>query len=141
MRSIGRNTGSADQALKLQATENRIEINSNTYVHTIDILNKIYDTKRRKRRRNNEKKKIVQSRITMNKTIVFFLIIFLWTIFHNGINCQTIRNSNRINRMRGNILRNLTRTHAYDDNIVTSQLDASERVRQFYRTVRNIYDR
>lgn len=71
-----------------------------------------------------------------------FLIIFLWNISYNNFNCQTTdNNSNRINRMHGNILRNLTRTHAYDDNIVTSQLDASLRVRQFYRTLRDIYNR
>lgn len=88
---------------------------------------------------------------TMNRTILFLSIIALWTISHNGFNCQTTtpihnrnhnnQHSNRINRQRGNILRNLTRTHAYDDNIVTSQLDASERVRQFYRSIRDIYNR
>lgn len=88
----------------------------------------------------------------MNKTILFFSIIALWTFSHNGFNCQTTptnnnrnhnnsQHSNRINRQRGNILRNLTRTHAYEDNIVTSQLDASERVRQFYRSIRDIYNR
>lgn len=51
------------------------------------------------------------------------------------------RTSNRISRLRGNILRNLTRTHEYEDNIVTSQLDASVGVRQVYRTIRDIYNR
>lgn len=50
-------------------------------------------------------------------------------------------NHNRINRVRGNILQNLTRTHEYDDNIVTSRLDASVQIRQFYRAVRDIYNR
>lgn len=63
-------------------------------------------------------------------------------IDHYTVDAQNARrNSNRINRMRGNILQNLTRTHAYDDNIVTSQLDASMRVRQFYRDIRNIYNK
>lgn len=51
------------------------------------------------------------------------------------------RTSNRISRLRGNILRNLTRTHEYENNIVTSQLDASVGLRQVYRTIRDIYNR
>lgn len=51
------------------------------------------------------------------------------------------RTSNRISRLRGNILRNLTRTHEYENNIVTSQLDASVGVRQVYRSIRDIYNR
>lgn len=50
-------------------------------------------------------------------------------------------NSNRINRMRGSVIVNLTRTHAYDDDIVTSHLDASLRIRQFYRMVRDVYNK
>lgn len=108
-------------------------------------------------KRHNDRRRVCAIHATMNKTIIFFSIIVLWTISHNGFNCQTTTNSNRnynrnhnnnnnpdsnrINRQRGNILRNLTRTHAYDDNIVTSQLDASERVRQFYRSIRDIYNR
>lgn len=43
--------------------------------------------------------------------------------------------------MRGSIITNLTRTHAYDDDIVTSHLDASVRIRQFYRMFRDIYNK
>lgn len=49
--------------------------------------------------------------------------------------------SNRINRMHGSIITNLTRTHAYDDDIVTSHLDASIRIRQFYRMIRDVYNK
>lgn len=49
--------------------------------------------------------------------------------------------SNRISRLRGNILRNLTRTHEYEDNIVTSQLDASSGLRQAYRAIRDLYNK
>ncbi|KAJ6646581.1 Phospholipase B1, membrane-associated [Pseudolycoriella hygida] len=54
-----------------------------------------------------------------------------------ALNCEI---NNRINRKRGNLLQNLTRTHEYDDNIVTSQLDASIQVRQFYRSFRDVYN-
>lgn len=49
--------------------------------------------------------------------------------------------SNRISRLRGNILQNLTRTHAYENDIVTSQLDASAGLRQAYRTIRDLYNK
>lgn len=49
--------------------------------------------------------------------------------------------STRINRMRGSIITNLTRTHAYDDDIVTSHLDASIRIRKFYRMIRDVYNK
>lgn len=49
--------------------------------------------------------------------------------------------SNRINRARGNVLTNLTKTHAYDDDIVTSHLDASAQIRNFYRIVRDVYNK
>lgn len=82
----------------------------------------------------------------MNSDIMIFsvFIITFMLINDNHYVCMaqnTRHNSNRINRMRGNILQNLTRTHEYDDNIVTSQLDASVRVRQFYRDIRNIYNK
>lgn len=51
------------------------------------------------------------------------------------------QNANRINRMRGSIITNLTRTHAYDDDIVTSHLDASVRIRHFYRMFRDVYNK
>lgn len=74
-----------------------------------------------------------------------FLLLFIY-IF--GINlcdlcdAQAPRSSsNRINRMQGSIITNLTRTHAYDDDIVTSHLDASIRIRQFYRMFRDVYNK
>lgn len=69
------------------------------------------------------------------KLFLFCHIIFITTI------CQSANNSNRINRMRGSIITNLTRTHAYDDDIVTSHLDASIRIRQFYRMIRDVYNK
>lgn len=75
-------------------------------------------------------------------TLIYLL--FLSSQFNNhryGAYAQNRYNSNRINRIRGNILQNLTLTHAYDDNIVTSQLDASKQVRQIYRSIRNLYNK
>ncbi|XP_055596724.1 phospholipase B1, membrane-associated-like [Uranotaenia lowii] len=46
-----------------------------------------------------------------------------------------------INRQRGNILKNLTKTHSYEDHIVTSSLDASRPIRMFYRGFREVYNR
>lgn len=43
--------------------------------------------------------------------------------------------------MRGSIITNITRTHAYDDDIVTSHLDASVRIRQIYRMIRDVYNK
>lgn len=72
---------------------------------------------------------------------VLFLCI-LYVISRNECFSQrTSANSNRINRMRGSIITNLTRTHAYDDDIVTSHLDASVRIRQFYRMIRDVYNK
>lgn len=75
----------------------------------------------------------------------FSIILVIFVLINDNIYFCVAQNarrgSNRINRMRGNILQNLTRTHEYDDDIVTSQLDASVRVRQFYRDIRNIYNK
>lgn len=65
-------------------------------------------------------------------------MIFLVALTINKINGQQ---ENIINRSKGNILRNLTRTQQYQDNIVTSQLDASNPIRQFYRGFREVYKR
>ncbi|XP_055628355.1 phospholipase B1, membrane-associated-like isoform X1 [Toxorhynchites rutilus septentrionalis] len=54
---------------------------------------------------------------------------------------ETGLGQNRINRQRGNILKNLTKTHEYENHIVTSQLDASTPIRMFYRGFREIYNR
>lgn len=69
------------------------------------------------------------------KLFLFYHILFLITT------CRSANNSNRINRMRGSIITNLTRTHAYEDDIVTSHLDASHRIRQFYRMIRDVYNK
>ncbi|XP_037033340.1 phospholipase B1, membrane-associated-like [Bradysia coprophila] len=68
--------------------------------------------------------------------VKLFEIVCLVSVIHT-MNGEI---NNRINRMRGNLLQNLTRTHEYDDNIVTSQLDASIQVRQFYRSFRDVYN-
>lgn len=76
----------------------------------------------------------------MLKNLLVLSFCVLYLISHNE--CQkTTSNSNRINRMRGSIITNLTRTHAYDDDIVTSHLDASIRIRQFYRMFRDVYNK
>ena len=64
-----------------------------------------------------------------------FYIIMLTLALSSGILCDSI------NRMRGNILRNLTGTHEYDDHIVTSQLDVSQPAIWFYRGFRELYNR
>lgn len=58
-----------------------------------------------------------------------------------GINDGSNGADNRISRQRGNILRNLTGTQAYHQNIVTSPLDASAGIRQVYRTMRDLYNK
>lgn len=65
----------------------------------------------------------------------------LYVIYLNECVCQRVQNSNRINRMRGSIITNLTRTHSYDDDIVTSHLDASTRIRKIYRMIRDVYNK
>lgn len=72
------------------------------------------------------------------KSKLFGIIIVVVVCVIDNLQCQ---NHNRISRDRGNILRNITRTQAYVDNIVTSQLDASVPARQIYRTIRDIYNR
>lgn len=76
----------------------------------------------------------------MYKKFLILSFCVLYAISNNECFCQRT-GSNRINRMRGSIITNLTRTHAYDDDIVTSHLDASVRIRQFYRTIRDVYNK
>jgi hypothetical protein len=71
-----------------------------------------------------------------HKTILVSLLLILIV---NSINSQN--HNNVISRSRGNILRNLTRTHTYVNNVVTSQLDASVPIRWFYRGFREVYNR
>lgn len=72
-----------------------------------------------------------------------FLVLSISILYLNSNNvCFSQRTgSNRINRMRGSIITNLTRTHSYDDDIVTSHLDSSIRIRQLYRMVRDVYNK
>lgn len=78
-----------------------------------------------------------------SKMLRFLLIVCIfYLISFNECNCQrSAANSNRINRMRGSVITNLTRTHSYDDDIVTSHLDSSIRIRQFYRMIRDVYNK
>lgn len=46
----------------------------------------------------------------------------------------------KISRDGGNILTNLTRTHSYEDNIVTSALDVMPPVIWLYRGIREVYN-
>lgn len=54
---------------------------------------------------------------------------------------QPQSNDNRISRLRGNVLRNITQTQSYRNDIVTSPLDASDGIRQVYRTLRDVYNK
>lgn len=47
----------------------------------------------------------------------------------------------KISRVKGNILRNITGTQEFEDHIVTSSLDNSMMIRMFYRGVREFYNR
>lgn len=72
-------------------------------------------------------------------SILRYSMIFLVALTITKTNGQ--QQENIINRSKGNILRNLTRTQQYQDNIVTSQLDASNPIRLFYRGFREVYKR
>lgn len=75
----------------------------------------------------------------MSSILKNFTIILVALTIINITNGQ--QQNNIINRSKGNILRNLTRTQQYQDNIVTSQLDASNPIRLFYRGFREVYKR
>lgn len=68
------------------------------------------------------------------KTIILITLTLIISVINGD-------NENVINRQRGNILRNLTQTHQYENNIVTSQLDASSPIRYIYRGLREVYAR
>lgn len=69
---------------------------------------------------------------------VFFLIIFASCSIVFG---QRQKEDLRISRFKGNIFRNLTETHEYEDHIVTSLLDNSNFIRMIYRGIREVYSR
>lgn len=73
--------------------------------------------------------------------VIISIIILLIAVNNGVLPGAAAKSTNRINRVQGSILRNLTRTHAYDDNIVTSHLDASVRIRKFYRMIRDVYNK
>lgn len=75
-----------------------------------------------------------QYKTTILINITLFVIISV-------VNSQEYVNNNIINRQKGNILRNLTNTQQYEDNIVTSSLDASNPIRFIYRGFREVYSR
>lgn len=59
-----------------------------------------------------------------------------------SIDCgQRQKEDLRISRFKGNIFRNLTETHEFEDHIVTSQLDNSHFIRMIYRGIREMYSR
>ncbi|XP_058461606.1 phospholipase B1, membrane-associated-like [Malaya genurostris] len=66
---------------------------------------------------------------------------FLLLLAFGLLSVKTGLGQNQINRWRGNILKNLTGTHEYENHIVTSQLDASMPIRMFYRSFREVYNR
>ena len=61
----------------------------------------------------------------------------LFNMLFNG----DIRDVPVISRQRGNLLRNLTMQHQYENNIVTSRLDGSMPIRWVYRGIREMYSR
>lgn len=79
-------------------------------------------------------KATAQTPLMMTLTLLLLVALMLFATACSGAD-------NRISRQRGNILRNLTGTHAYAENIVTSPLDASQGIRQVYRAVRDIYNK
>jgi hypothetical protein len=68
---------------------------------------------------------------------MFISLLIILTV--HAINAKN--HNNAISRNSGNIFKNLTGTQAYVDHIVTSQLDTSEPIRWFYRSVRELYKR
>lgn len=82
---------------------------------------------------------VIREVIMFRKLVLISCVLYV--IYLNECVCQRVQNSNRINRMRGSIITNLTRTHSYDDDIVTSHLDASTRIRKFYRMIRDVYNK
>lgn len=57
------------------------------------------------------------------------------------ISAQNPHLNEKISRLKGNILRNLTGTQEFENHIVTSQLDNSYLIRMFYRGIREVYSR
>lgn len=74
------------------------------------------------------------ARLILTLTIIIFAIITI-------TNGQKLLNDNIINRQKGNILKDITDTQQYEDNIVTSSLDASNPIRFIYRGFREVYSR
>jgi len=72
---------------------------------------------------------------------VVFLLVNLKIFKCQKITKQSFDATNRISRQHGNILKNLTKTQQYENNIVTSPLDASTGLRLFYRGFREVYSR
>lgn len=61
----------------------------------------------------------------------------LFNMLFNG----DIRDVPVISRHKGNLLRNLTKEHIYENKIVTSRLDGSMPIRWVYRGIREMYSR
>lgn len=57
------------------------------------------------------------------------------------ISIISVSNGEKISRNAGIPLWNLTRTHEYEDNIVTSRLDVMQPVVWLYRGIREVYNR
>lgn len=68
----------------------------------------------------------------------FSVIVLACLLVRQSLAAET---ANIISRTQGNILRNLTISHAYKGNVVTSALDTSEPLRWFYRGFRDFYSR
>lgn len=77
--------------------------------------------------------------MTSHRKLVHILYVVCCISAIYLVNAQ--QQPNRISRQRGNVLRNLTRTQSYQNDIVTSPLDASDGIRQVYRTLRDVYNK
>lgn len=72
----------------------------------------------------------------MNLRVLFVILLI---VPFSSIRGQQNVQEPKISRNGGNIIRNLTKTHSYEDNIVTSKLDTMQPVIWMYRGIREIY--
>lgn len=75
------------------------------------------------------------------RIMVHVLLVLIGICAMGLADAQQSTNLNRISRLRGNVLRNITRTQSYQNDIVTSPLDASDGIRQVYRSLRDVYNK
>lgn len=73
---------------------------------------------------------------------MLFAAIFVKILISSlAISAQRPKLREKISRLKGNILTNLTGTQEFEDHIVTSSLDNSYLIRMVYRGIREVYSR